>query len=52
MLKWLVEHGADVNARDKNGNTILHDAFFYNNQELVEYLKELLGLNKALDSRQ
>ncbi len=37
-LKFLVEHGVDVNVRDKNGLTALHVAAMKNNEEAVTIL--------------
>ena len=33
-----MEHGADVNAKDKDGDTPLHDAAFRGHKEMVELL--------------
>ena len=39
-VKDLVEQGADVNAKDKNGNTPLHRVSMYGDIDIVEYLVE------------
>jgi ankyrin repeat protein len=40
-LKWLVEHGVDVNAVADNGYSVLDIAVLANNQGNAEYLKSL-----------
>ncbi|MDN3031198.1 MAG: ankyrin repeat domain-containing protein [Candidatus Tisiphia sp.] len=50
IVKWLVEHGADVNVRNKNGETVLHCAV---KSCQVEIVKLLLGKGadvNAIDS--
>lgn len=45
LLKLLAKHGADINLRDKYGNTLLHDDFIDCNVEnFEEFLKTLLDL--------
>ncbi|MGE5626680.1 MAG: ankyrin repeat domain-containing protein [Solirubrobacterales bacterium] len=45
LLKLLAEHGADINLRDKYGNTLLHDDFIdFNPENFEEFLKTLLDL--------
>ena len=37
-MKTLIQYGADINARDINGSTLLHFASRYAEQEIVEFL--------------
>jgi ankyrin repeat protein len=39
LAKFLLRRGAKMNAQSLNGNTILHYCYFYNFEELAEYLK-------------
>ena len=40
-MKTLIQHGADINARDVDGLTLLHIASRYSKQEIVEFLLKL-----------
>ena len=40
MLKFLLEQGADVNARNEDGGTALHGAAFLGHSKLVQLLIE------------
>lgn len=40
VVKFLVEHGADVNERDKKGKTALMKAGWCNRFDIIEYLRE------------
>ena len=40
-MKTLIQYGADINARDIDGSTLLHFASRYSNQEIVEFLLKL-----------
>ena len=40
IVKYLVEHGADVNAKTENGVTVLMSATYNNNSEMVKFLVE------------
>ena len=40
-MKTLIQYGADINARDINGSTLLHLASRYAEQEIVEFLLKL-----------
>ena len=40
-IKMLIQNGADIQARDCDGSTILHFASRYSNQEVVEFLLKL-----------
>ena len=40
-MKTLIRYGADINARDIDGSTLLHFASRYSNQEIVEFLLKL-----------
>ena len=35
---WLVEHGADVNATDRQGSPLLTHALMCRDQQLIDYL--------------
>ena len=50
LVKYLVEHGADVNAKYDNGSTVLMEASVYGTLEIVKYLVEngAENINKAL----
>ncbi len=41
LVKYLVEHGADVNMPDKNGWTVILKAVYYGVDEVVKYLVEV-----------
>ena len=41
LVKQLIEGGADVNAVDENGKTLLHLAAIYGREEVAKYLIEL-----------
>jgi ankyrin repeat protein len=40
ILQWLLNHGADVNARQADNCTLLHLATFYSRPESVQMLLE------------
>ena len=40
-MKTLIQYGADINARDIDGKTLLHYASRYSKQEIVEFLLKL-----------
>ena len=40
-IKMLIQNGADIQARDSNGSTVLHFASALSNQEVVEFLLNL-----------
>jgi ankyrin repeat protein len=40
VAEFLIEHGADVTARDKHGSTPLHQASLSGNAELANFLVE------------
>ena len=39
LAKFLLRRGAKMNAQTLDGNTVLHFCYFYNYEELAEYLK-------------
>ena len=41
IVKYLINHGADVNHRDARGNNALDDAVRENRKDVIEYLKSL-----------
>ena len=40
MVEWLLAHGADVNAKDAQGDTPLHYAEEVNEKDIVELLRQ------------
>ena len=40
-LKYLIDHGCDVNAQEENGRTALHYALDLENKEMIKSLIEL-----------
>lgn len=51
VIKYLIEHGADVNKRDHDGQTCLHYAVSCEHLPVVRYLLSLAGLDpNAADS--
>ena len=40
IFKYLVEHGADVNYKNKKDESILHYAALFDSLEMVKYLVE------------
>ncbi|MBR5879374.1 MAG: ankyrin repeat domain-containing protein, partial [Akkermansia sp.] len=40
MVAALLKHGADINAQDEDGDTVLHDAVIANEPEIVQMLLE------------
>ena len=38
ILKYFIGNGFDVNSKDKDGYSLLHDAVFFNRMDMVEYL--------------
>ncbi|KAK6192325.1 hypothetical protein SNE40_003810 [Patella caerulea] len=44
-IKYLVSHGADINARDTINNTILHQACWYGTLSTVKYLVDDLHMD-------
>lgn len=52
LLNLLVKHGADINAKDKYGNTLLHDDYISCLDEHFEdFLKTLLNLGFDINSK-
>merc|ERR1712228_260553 len=45
--KWLVQHGADPNRKDRFGNKAIDDAIRYGHKEIVEFLEECIKQKKA-----
>jgi ankyrin repeat protein len=43
VVKLLIQKGADVNAKNKYGETALRLAFYYGHKEIVELLKSYGG---------
>lgn len=39
MVRVLVENGADLNATDRNGSTVLRRAYLKQEKEIVDYLR-------------
>ena len=50
LVQWLVEHGADINAKTDNGFSVLHAAAITGSLELVQWLVEHGADVKAKDS--
>lgn len=52
LLNLLIKYGADINARDKYGNTLLHDDYINCFEErFEEFLKALLDFGFDINSR-
>ena len=51
VVRILVNAGADVNARDSDGDPLLHEAIFRGNREIVRILVDAGVDVKASDSR-
>ena len=52
IIKSLLKHGADVNAKDHDGKTPLHSAIFtLEGLDYIEILQELLNYNANVDSK-
>jgi hypothetical protein len=43
-VAWLIENGANVNATDRSGGTVLRHSLVCRDQELVDYLLEVGAL--------
>lgn len=41
VVKLLIKSGADINAKDKHGQSVLRKAYWSNNDELIAYLEKL-----------
>jgi hypothetical protein len=41
VVKLLIEYGADINATDKHGQSVLRKAYWSNNDALIAYLEKL-----------
>ena len=54
IIKRLIQNGADIQARDCDGSTVLHYASRYSNQEVVEFLLKLneISVNATDNSNQ
>jgi len=39
-MEYLIEHGADINEENENGETPLINVYYSGNKELVQYLVE------------
>ena len=51
LVKYLVEHGADINIPNNTDRTPLFNACFIKNEELVKYLVEIgADINKQNDN--
>jgi len=51
IVRYLVEHGADINKEDRYSKTPLSMALEYKNEEVVRYLKELgAKINKFIEN--
>jgi hypothetical protein len=44
MIRMMVGHGANINARDQNGRTVLHDALFERGHESAEVVRTLIRM--------
>merc|ERR1712232_866785 len=40
--KWLIQHGADPNRKDRFGNKAIDDAIRYGHEEIVQYLEQCM----------
>ena len=49
-VKFLLEHGADLNATDVAGNTALGYALINKDEELIKILKQKPGLDRGAES--
>ena len=48
VVQWLIEHGADINCLESDGNTPLHGASFYGHKQVVQYLTTQILCDKSI----
>lgn len=44
IAKLLIDYGADVNHKDANGRNVIFDALSYGNEDFIDYLLEINGI--------
>ena len=52
IIETLIQNGANVEARDSSGATLLHIASRYSNQEITEFLLRIIPVNVTNNNKQ
>lgn len=51
IVEILIKHGASVTSRTRRGSSLLHESFFYGNEEITEMLSKAGARNNFDDDR-